>query len=135
MLGLKHFVTGILRVTAFPVLRAGGALLWTLSVPTLRVLAGVSIVAASVALASDAGPAGLNGRVDLKPTPVLSHWQQFAPRSLETTRGFVQKRLRPWIWDAVSAPLHLPSFLFFFLLGLVLGYLGRHRRQVAIFAN
>lgn len=135
MLGLRKIVTGILRVTALPVLRGGGGFLWTLAVPTLRVLAGVSIVVASVALASDAGPVSAGGGVHLKPTPVLAHWQEIAPGTLEATRGFVQKRMRPWIWDAVSAPLKLPSFVFFFLLGLMLGYLGRHRRQVAIFAN
>lgn len=134
MLGLKQLVTGVLRVTALPVLRGAGGILRMLFVPTFRVLAGVSIVIASVALASDAGPVS-GGELHLKPTPVLAHWQQVAPGSLEVARGFIQKRTRPWIWDAVSAPLKLPSFVFFFLLGLLLGYLGRHRRQVAIFAN
>jgi len=135
MTGLKQLISALLRMTALPVLRGLGGFVWTLMVPTLRVLSGVSIVIASVAMASDAGPVSFAGGVHLKSTPVLAHWQQVAPSSLEATRGFVQKRMRPWIWDAVSAPLKMPSFVFFLLLGVLLGYLGRHRRQVAIFAN
>jgi len=135
MTGLRQYFAGLMRVTAMPVLRGGGGVLWTLLVPTLRALAGVSIIVAAVALASDAGSTGLSSPLQIKPTPVIVHWQQIAPSSLESTRGFVQKRMRPWVWDAVSAPLKMPSFVFFVLLGALLGYLGRHRRQVMIFSN
>jgi len=135
MSGLKHLFGALLRMTALPLLRAAGGFVWSLLVPSLRVLAGVSIIAGSVALASDLSPIGMGGPVQLKPTPVLSHWHQIAPASLDATRGFIEKRMRPWVWEAVSAPLKLPSFVFFVLLGFLLGYLGRHRRQVVIFAN
>ena len=125
----------LLRMTALPLLRAVGGVLWTLTVPMLRVLAGVCFVLAAVALASDAGPIGGGVPWRLQPTPVLVHWQGMAPSSLEDTRGFIVKRMRPWMWDALSAPLKLPTFVFFSGLGLLLGYGGRHRREVAIFSN
>ena len=135
MTSLKHLLAGLLRVTALPVLRATGGVLWTISIPAFRALAGVCLVFAAVALASDAGPVSMGGPVRLQSTPVLTHWEYFSPSSLEATRGFVVKRMRPWVWDATSAPLRLPSFVFFTGLGIVFGFLGRRRRHTVIFVN
>ena len=135
MIALKQRLIGLIRMTVLPAALTVGGIAWTVAVPALRLLAAVSFVVAAVALASDAGPAGTGGPLRLEPTPVLSHWRAVAPASLDATQSFIVKRMRPWVWDAVSAPLRLPSFVFFCGLGLLLGYLGRHRRQVAIFSN
>ena len=135
MQALIRFMTGLLRVLTLPLLRAVGGVVWTLAVPTFRALAGVFLVIAAVALASDAGPVTTGGRRGFEPTTVVSHWQQIAPSSLAATRSFLTKRTRPWVWDVFSAPLRLPTFAFFVGLGLVFGYLGRHRRRVEIFVN
>ena len=70
-----------------------------------------------------------------EPATVVKHWQQVSPTTLEATRTYLTTRTRPWVWDAFSAPLRLPAVVFFAALGLILGYLGRHRRRVEIFAN
>lgn len=135
MTALMHLLNGLFRVTALPVLRAIGGISWTLAIPAFRALAGVCLIVAAVALAADAGPVGTAGFSRFQSTPVLTHWQQIAPSSLDATRSFVLTRIRPWVWDAISSPLRLPSFVFFTGLGIVLGYMGRYRRHVAIFAN
>ncbi|MGH8337791.1 MAG: hypothetical protein ACRETL_13435 [Gammaproteobacteria bacterium] len=135
MARVRRFFTALIRMTALPALRAAGGLIWTILVPTFRALAGVSIVIAAIALASDTGPIDASGGVHLRPTSVLADWQSLAPAALDATHRFVVKRMQPWVWEALSAPLTLPSFVVFLVLGLILGYLGRHRRQVAIFAN
>jgi hypothetical protein len=123
------------RLLTLPLLRAIGGIFLTLAIPSLRALAGVFLVVAAIALASDAGPLTAGGQRSFEPTQVIRHWQQLAPSSLESTQTFLTKRTRPWVWDAVSAPLRLPSFVFFALLGALVGYLGRHRYRVNIFAN
>jgi hypothetical protein len=133
-------LTGLARLLTLPLLRGLGGVLLTLSVPTLRAVAAIFLVVAAVALASDAGTSTTGGAATgaksaFHATPVLAHWQKLAPTSLDATRAFVTTRLRPWVWDAVSGPLRLPSFVFFAALGALLGYLGRHRRRVEIFVN
>jgi hypothetical protein len=140
MTSLMRALTGLARLLTLPLLRGLGGVFLTLAVPTLRAVAGICLVVAAVALASDAGTVTTGGpttggRASFHATPVLAHWQSVAPTSLDATRSFVTKRLRPWVWDAGSAPLRLPSFVFFAALGALLGYLGRHRRRVEIFVN
>lgn len=118
-----------------PLLRAIGGILATLAIPVLRGLAGVCLVVAAVALASDMGTATMGGQRRIEPTSVVRHWQTFGTNSLEQTRSFLTKRTRPWVWEAVSTPLRMPTFVFFTLLGLSFGYLGRRRTRVNIFAN
>ena len=135
MAALMRFVSGLVRVLTLPLLRAVGGVAWTLAVPALRALAGVFLIVAAVALASDAGPVSPGAPKSFQPTAVVAHWQQIAPSSLDATRTFLTKRTKPWVWDALSAPLRLPTFVFFSGLGLVFGYFGRHRRRVEIFVN
>lgn len=129
------FLGRLLRGLTLPLLEGTGGVLATLAIPTLRGLCGVCFIVAAVALASDLGTAPSGGARAFTPTPALRHWQSVAPQSLEGTRSFLIKRTRPWVWDAVSAPLRMPTFAFFSLLGLVFGYLGRRRTGVNIFAN
>ena len=135
MTTLKQLIAALLRVTALPVLRAVGGILWTIAVPALRVLAGVCMIVAAVALAADAGPVSMGGPFKLQPTTVMTHWERLEPSSLKATRGFVVTRMRPWVWDAASSPLRLPAFVFFAGLGIVFGFFGRRRRQTVIFTN
>jgi hypothetical protein len=128
-------LTNSLRRLTLPLLRAIGGVALTLAVPVLRVLAGVCFVIAAVALASDAGPVTSGGARQFHATPAMVHWKAVSPATLDNTRMFITTRMRPWIWDAISAPLLLPSFVFFIVLGIVFGFFGRHRRQVEIFVN
>ncbi len=125
----------IAHVLVVPLLRGIGGILATISIPVLRGLAGVCLIIAAVALASDMGTATMGGQKQIEPTSVVRHWQTFAASSLEQTRSFLNKRTRPWVWEAFSTPLRLPTFVFFTLLGLALGYLGRRRQRVNIFVN
>jgi hypothetical protein len=131
---LMRFIARFLRLATAP-LRAIGDVMWTLAVPTFRALAGVMLVIAAVALASDLGPLTSAGAKNFHPTTVINHWQQTAPASLESTRTFFTKRTKPWIWDALSTGLRLPTFVFFVGCGLAFGYLGRRRTSVEIFIN
>ena len=135
MASLMRFLANLLRVLTLPLLRAVGGVAWTLAIPAMRALAGVFLIVAAVALASDAGPVSTGAQKSFQPTAVVAHWQQIAPASLEGTRDFLTKRTKPWVWDAFSAPLRLPAFVFFGGLGLVFGYFGRRRRRVEIFVN
>lgn len=128
-------LSSLARVLTLPLLRAIGGILLTLTIPVLRFAAGVCLIVAAVALASDMGTATTGGQRRVEPTAVVQHWQQFSPTTMDTTRAFLMKRTRPWVWDAVSAPLRLPTFAFFSAVGLLLGYLGRRRSRVNIFAN
>jgi len=118
-----------------PLLSGIGGIAATIAVPTLRGLAGVCFIVAAVALASDMGMATMDGAQKIRPTAVSQHWQQVTPSSFEATRSFIVKRARPWVWDAFSTPLRMPTFVFFALGGLLFGYLGRRRNRVNIFAN
>ena len=134
MTSSMRFIARFLRFATAP-LRAIGDVMWTLAMPTFRGLAGVMLVIAAVALASDLGPLTSKGAKNFHPTTVIGHWQQTAPASLEATRTFFTKRTKPWIWDALSTGLALPTFVFFVGCGLAFGYLGRRRRNVEIFVN
>lgn len=125
----------VLHALTMPLLRGIGGILATLAIPTLRGMAGVCLIVAAVALASDMGPATMGGSQQIQPTPVVKHWQQLAPGTFEGTRSFITKRARPWVWDAFSTPLRMPTFVFFALAGMLFGYLGRRRHRVNIFAN
>lgn len=135
MAALMRALASLTRLLTLPVLRAVGGILAGIAVPLSRAMAGVCLIIAAVALASDMGPTSLARQQSFEPTAVITHWQEIAPASLEGVHTFLMKRTRPWIWDAFSAPLRLPSFVFFAALCLLFGYLGRHRQRVNIFAN
>jgi hypothetical protein len=135
MSAILRAMTALIRSLTLPLLRGIGGIATTIALPTFRALAGIFLVVAAVALAHDAGNISADPAKGFQPTAVVTHWQQFAAPSLDNTKQFVTKRLRPWVWDALSAPLKLPSFVFFTLVAIVLGYCGRHNRTVEIFAN
>jgi MYXO-CTERM domain-containing protein len=56
--------------------------------------------------------------------------------TLDLTRKAVQRRTHPLVWDmGLARVLQLPTWGVLGLLGLALGYLGRRRREVNIYAN
>jgi hypothetical protein len=135
MSAILRTLTALLRALTVTPLRGLANLTATIALPTFRALSGILLVVAAVALAHDAGNISSNPTKGFQPTAVVTHWQQLAAPSLDNTKQFISKRLRPWVWDALSAPLKLPSFVFFTLAAMLFGYLGRHHRRVEIFAN
>jgi hypothetical protein len=64
------------------------------------------------------------------------HWSRLAPVTLAAARTSVQRRTHPLVWDPVLVTvLGLPAWGLFGLLGALLAYAGRRRREVNIFAN
>jgi hypothetical protein len=115
--------------------RLVGLMATTFSAPLARMLSGVALVAAAVALAHDLGPVTLGIPSDITATTVLAHWQALAPISHKTAKAVVTATLGGWGWGLLTMPLTLPAVLVFAGLSLLLGFLGRRRRQVEIFAN
>jgi hypothetical protein len=100
-----------------------------------RILARLLLIAAVIALAYDATRAFSGGSGPLMGS-LLQHWQALSPATLEAARHAVSARLDPVTWQMAVVPLlSLPAWLTAGLLGLVLGWLGRRRREVSIFVN
>lgn len=128
-------LTALARILTLPALRALGGMLSAVLMPVARGAAGVALVIAAVALAHDLGPTTIGRSSEFSPTSVMAHWQQVAPAALKATRTFVTSRMPSWVWSAISAPLTLPTFIFFTFLSGVFGYFGRRRHKVEMFAN
>lgn len=103
--------------------------------PVLRLLAGLCLLIAVLALVADASPwLGRSG--DFDATSLAAHWKQIAPGSLERAEAAVVRSSPPWLWDPlVRSLIGLPTFVLFGGLGLLLGFLGRRRRRINIYAN
>jgi hypothetical protein len=70
------------------------------------------------------------------PLSTYEHWSKLAPVTLATARSSVQRMTHPMVWDpALLSILRLPTWGLFGLLGGLLAYAGRRRREVNIFAN
>lgn len=101
----------------------------------LRFIARPLLIAAVVALAYD-GTRTLAGGSGLVITSLAEHWMSFAPKSLELAKSVVTAKIYPTVWDAViQRLLLLPAWLIAGCLGLMLAWIGRRRKQVAIFIN
>ena len=101
----------------------------------LRFLAGVFLLVAVIAAVNDATRSMAAGaRVPFVST--LDHWSRLAPVTLAGARTSVQRRAHPLVWDPVLVTvLRLPAWGLFGIVGLLLAYAGRRRREVNIFAN
>ncbi len=63
------------------------------------------------------------------------HLSDMAPATLKAIEGFVSREA-PGAWHFVLSPLlHTPTALFFGVLSVLAGYLGRRRHTIEIFAN
>ena len=102
---------------------------------TLRFLAGVLLLVAVMAATNDVTRSLAAGRA-LPPVSTLEHWSGLSPVTLDLARKAVHRRTHPLVWDlGVAKVLRLPTWGVLGLLGLALGYLGRRRREVNIYAN
>ncbi len=70
------------------------------------------------------------------PVSTYEHWSRLAPVTLSTARTSVQRHIHPWVWDpGVVTLLQLPAWGLVGLVGALLAYAGRRRREVNVFAN
>lgn len=101
----------------------------------LRILSGVFLLAAALALIAEATYAQL-GVPGAPFTPVLTQLAQSVPAILKTLeQGTVS--VHPLLWDPVlKSILQLPAWISLGSLGLMLGWLGRRRhRRISVFTN
>ena len=100
----------------------------------LRFLAGAFLLVAVMAAVNDVTRSLAADKAVTIST--YEHWSQLAPVTLAATRGAVENRTHPVVWNWGLAPLlRLPAWGLLGLLGLLCAYAGRRRRQVNIFAN
>jgi hypothetical protein len=100
----------------------------------LRFLAGVMLVIAVLAAVYDGTRSIAADR--LVTTALIEQWSTLAPTLLAAARNAVVRYSHPLVWElGVRKFLLLPTWLVFAMFGLVLGYAGRRRRQVNVFAN
>jgi hypothetical protein len=101
----------------------------------LRFLAGLCLIAAVIALVSDA-TRPLLGIGPFTPTSLGKLWADAAPRSLAAARTAVSQGISPLAWNWLAASvLALPTFVLLGLAGICLGLLGRRRRRIDVFIN
>lgn len=101
----------------------------------LRLLAGAFLLVAVIAAVNDVTRSMAAGE-RVPPVTTHEHWSRLAPVTLATARGAVQRKTHPMVWDPVLVSiLQLPTWGLFGLVGALLAYAGRRRREVNIFAN
>ena len=101
----------------------------------LRILARPLLIAAVVAVAYD-GTRTLAGGSGLVVTSLSDHWAHFAPSLLVAAKTWLTAKVHPLAWEVGAAPLlRLPAWLVAGVLGLVLAWLGRRRKEVPIYIN
>ncbi len=97
--------------------------------PILRLLAALALLAAVISFTSDF--------VLQRPSMTMAaYWQALSPASYAASAKAVAAFAGEWLWTRVlSAPLLLPAYVLFAVLGVVLGIAGRRRRRVDIYMN
>jgi hypothetical protein len=101
----------------------------------LRFLAGIFLLVAVMAAVNDVTRSMAAG-ARVPPVSTQEHWSRLASVTLATTRNAVQRKTHPLVWDPVLVSiLQLPAWGLFGLVGALLAYAGRRRREVNIFAN
>lgn len=99
-----------------------------------RFLAGFFLLVAVIFAVYDATRVQTSDRFSL--VSMSETWSAVAPGSLKSARESVERRTHPIVWTwGVAQVLRLPAWAFFGLLGLIMAYAGRRRRQVNIYAN
>ncbi len=101
----------------------------------MRFISFLFFLAAAIVLATDATR---SRTAPPQPfwVPLQKHWQDLSPKTLEAAKRSVEKSAHPAVWSVGLAPLlRPPGWAVFGMVGLLLGYLGRHRRRVKIFVN
>jgi hypothetical protein len=101
----------------------------------LRFLAAVFLLVAVIAAVNDVTRSMAAG-ARLPAVSTQEHWSRLAPVTLATARNSVERKVHPLVWDpAIVSVLRLPAWGLFGLVGALLAYAGRRRREVNIFAN
>jgi hypothetical protein len=101
----------------------------------LRFLAAVLLMVAVFAAANDV-TRSLQAGEQVPSVSTYEHWSRLAPVTLTAARNAVQRNTHPLVWDPVLVSLlRLPAWALFGVAGALLGYAGRRRREVKIFAN
>jgi hypothetical protein len=101
----------------------------------LRFLASVFLMVAVIAAVNDVTRSMAAGE-RLPPVSAYEHWAKLAPVTLTAARSAVQRNTHPLVWDpGLTMLLRLPAWGLFGALAALLGYAGRRRREVNIFAN
>jgi hypothetical protein len=101
----------------------------------MRVLTYPLLLLAAVALITDVTRT-TSGDGGLVVTSLAEHWRAIAPATFEAARAAVTRRAGGWMWDPmILSVLRLPGWLALGALSLALGYAGRRRRTVNVFAN
>lgn len=101
----------------------------------IRLLGRLILIAAVVALVYD-GTRTFVGGSGFVMTSLWDHWNAIAPASLEIARKLLATKVHPVAWEMGLKPvLALPAWLVAAVTGLALVWIGRRRREVAIFVN
>jgi hypothetical protein len=101
----------------------------------LRFLAGVFLMVAVIAAVNDV-TRSMEAAQRVPPVSTYEHWSRLAPVTLSRARTSVQRTTHPWVWDpGLVTVLQLPAWGLFGLVGALLAYAGRRRREVSVFAN
>lgn len=99
----------------------------------LRFLASLFALIAAIAIVSDFSHAAATG---FKATSMMSHWNDFAPSLLASSKNALSRTPLSFLWDPVLTTLFgYPTFLIFAGLALLTGLASRPRREVRIFVN
>jgi hypothetical protein len=101
----------------------------------LRLLAGVFFLVAIIAATNDVTRSLAAGHT-VAPLSTYEHWSKLAPVTLSLARNAVQRTTHPLVWDpGLATILRPPAWVLFGLVGALLAYIGRRRREVNVFAN
>jgi hypothetical protein len=102
----------------------------------LRFLAGLLLLIAVIAAIYDGTRMLESKNGEIIMTTLGEHWSKVAPVSLKNAQAAVRRYSHPLLWDGlIQRLLQLPTWAVFGTLGLFVGYLGRRRRRVNVFAN
>lgn len=102
----------------------------------LRVLGVWSLLAAMVALTVDGTQSLATSDGQWIVTPLGEHWFKLNAASLSISQAAIERHVAPWLWDPVILSLlQIPTWVFFGVLGLLLYWIGRRRKQLDVFQN
>ncbi len=69
-------------------------------------------------------------------TPLATEWQQLWPQSFASVQQYVTEKAGANFWDQILLPfLHLPAWIIFGVLGVLLYWAGQKRRAEEVFIN
>ena len=102
----------------------------------LRILGVWLLIGAMVALTIDGTKSLASGEGQWILTPIGEHWFKLHAPSLNTSQAAIERHVNPLLWDPIVVSLlQVPTWVFFGVLGLLLYWLGRKRRQLDVFEN